>query len=76
VFLLSDLIPKGAPIGRAFDLYGPRPIMTLGTAVLVFSIMMTSISKEYYQYVLSQGILFGLGVGMMLVARHHTKKQR
>lgn len=68
IFFLSDLILKGGPIGRAFDLYGPRPIMTLGTATLVFSVMMTSISKQYYQYILSQGILFGLGVGMMSVA--------
>jgi len=71
MFLFSELISKGGIIGRAFDRYGARPIMTLGTVIFVFSIMMTSISKEYYQYILSQGILFGLGVGMMSVAKGH-----
>lgn len=41
--------------------------MIPGTVVLVFSIMATSLSTRYYQYVLSQGILFGLGVGMLYV---------
>lgn len=39
--------------------------MIPGTAVLVFSIMITSICKDYYQYILGQGILFGLGVGLL-----------
>lgn len=43
--------------------------MIPGTIVLVFSTMMTSLSSKYYQYVLTQGILFGLGVGMMYVSR-------
>jgi hypothetical protein len=39
--------------------------MIPGTAILVFSIMITSVCKEYYQYILCQGILFGLGVGLL-----------
>ena len=30
--------------------------------------MITSICKAYYQYILVQGVLFGLGVGMVCVA--------
>ncbi|KAJ7653790.1 MFS general substrate transporter [Mycena rosella] len=56
---------SGGIIGRVFDAYGPRWIMVAGTIIYVFSIMMTSISTEYYQYLLAQGVLFGLGVGMM-----------
>ncbi|KAJ6475589.1 MFS general substrate transporter [Mycena sanguinolenta] len=56
---------SGGLIGRFFDAYGPRPIMIVGSIVYVFSIMMTSISTQYYQYMLAQGVLFGLGVGML-----------
>ncbi|KAJ7162664.1 MFS general substrate transporter [Mycena crocata] len=56
---------SGGPIGRLFDAYGPRWIMIIGSVIYVFSIMMTSISTEYYQYLLAHGVLFGLGVGML-----------
>jgi hypothetical protein len=39
--------------------------MIFGSILYVFSIMMTSISTQYYQYLLAHGILFGLGVGML-----------
>ena len=41
--------------------------MIPGTAILVFSTMITSICNQYYQYILAQGILFGLGVGLLCV---------
>lgn len=41
--------------------------MATGTVIYIFAIMMTSISTQYYQYVLSQGLLFGLGVGLLCV---------
>ncbi|PIL34880.1 MFS general substrate transporter [Ganoderma sinense ZZ0214-1] len=53
----------GGFVGRLFDAYGPRPIMVVGTLMLVLGTMMTSISSEYYQYILAQGILVGLGIG-------------
>ncbi|KAI0823283.1 MFS general substrate transporter [Trametes gibbosa] len=56
---------SGGFIGRLFDAHGPRVIMIPGTVVLVFSTMMTSLSSKYYQFILAQGVLFGLGVGMM-----------
>ncbi|KAF7298579.1 Monocarboxylate permease-like protein [Mycena indigotica] len=40
-------------------------LMASGTILYVFSIMMTSLSTRYYQYLLAQGLLFGLGVGML-----------
>ncbi|PCH40453.1 MFS general substrate transporter [Wolfiporia cocos MD-104 SS10] len=56
---------SGGFVGRSFDEYGPRILMAPGTVILVLSIMLTSISHEYYHYILCQGILFGLGVGMI-----------
>ncbi|EMD39496.1 hypothetical protein CERSUDRAFT_111804 [Gelatoporia subvermispora B] len=56
---------SGGFIGRLFDAYGPHVVMIPGTAILVLSIMATSLSTQYYQYVLGQGVLFGLGVGML-----------
>ncbi|KAF9465811.1 MFS general substrate transporter [Collybia nuda] len=56
---------SGGPIGHLFDLFGPISLMITGTIVYIFAIMMTSISTQYYQYVLSQGLLFGLGVGLL-----------
>lgn len=50
-----------------FDAYGPRVLMLPGTAILGFSIMVTSICETYYQYLLAQGVLFGLGVGLLCV---------
>ncbi|KAF7345139.1 putative transporter MCH4 [Mycena sanguinolenta] len=56
---------SGGLIGQFFDAYGPQPIMLIGSIVYIFSIMMTSISTHYYQYMLAHGVLFGLGVGML-----------
>lgn len=60
-------ILQGGFVGRLFDLYGPRPLMLAGSACYVMSIMLTSICVKYYQYLLVQGLLFGLGVGLMCV---------
>ena len=48
-----------------FDVCGPRAIMTLGTAIYVTSILLTSMAEGYYEYLLAQGVLSGLGVGML-----------
>jgi MFS family permease len=55
----------GGPIGCIFDAYGPTPLLCSGSVILVSSLVLTSISVQYYQYLLSQGILFGLGVAML-----------
>ncbi|KAG6914596.1 hypothetical protein DXG01_016430 [Tephrocybe rancida] len=55
---------SGGPIGQLFDKFGPTWLMVAGTLIYTFSIMMTSLSSQFYQYILAQGILFGLGVGL------------
>ncbi|KDR77522.1 hypothetical protein GALMADRAFT_406904 [Galerina marginata CBS 339.88] len=56
---------SGAPIGRLFDAYGPTWLMVAGTICYSTSMMLTSICTQYYQYILCQGVLLGLGVGLM-----------
>ncbi|KJA16292.1 hypothetical protein HYPSUDRAFT_147959 [Hypholoma sublateritium FD-334 SS-4] len=56
---------SGAPIGRLFDEHGPKGLMIAGTICYVGSMMLTSVCREYYQYILCQGVLFGLGVGLL-----------
>jgi MFS family permease len=59
-FLLSGNI-IGGPL---FDRFGAN-IVWPSAALFVFSVMMTSLCKEYYQFILCQGILGGVSMGMM-----------
>ncbi|KAK9237009.1 MFS general substrate transporter [Lipomyces kononenkoae] len=56
---------SGLFAGAFFDKYGARAVMIPATIIYVFSMMMTSLCKEYYQFILAQGILGGLGVGFL-----------
>ncbi|KAG6889893.1 hypothetical protein C0995_013869 [Termitomyces sp. Mi166 len=55
----------GGLTGYLFDKFGPTWIMLAGTFIYIFSIMMTSLSSQLYELILAQGILFGLGVGLL-----------
>lgn len=54
----------GAFVGKIFDDYGVTVLLTVGTFLHVFGLMMVSISTEYYQIILSQAICSGLGASM------------
>lgn len=41
--------------------------MVVGSLVLVLGTMLTSISTQYYEYILAQGILVGVGIGTVYV---------
>lgn len=55
----------GAVVGKFYDAYGPRYILLLGTFLHIFGIMMASISTEFYQFALSQGICSAIGASMI-----------
>jgi MFS family permease len=41
--------------------------MVVGTILVVFGYMMTSLCNEYYQFALAQGVCAGLGSGLLYV---------
>lgn len=51
--------------GSISDSYGPKLPVGLGGLILVFGTMMTSLSTQYYQIVLSQGLCSAVGLGLM-----------
>ncbi|KAJ5662477.1 MFS transporter asaE [Penicillium maclennaniae] len=58
----------GPIFGTLFDSYGPRWILLGGTILHVFGLMMTSLSTEYYQFILAQGICSPLGASAIFNA--------
>ncbi|CAG7916277.1 unnamed protein product [Penicillium olsonii] len=59
------LFAAGLVTGRLFDNYGPKWLLLVGTFLHVFGLMMTSISTEYYQFFLAQGICSPLGASFV-----------
>ncbi|KAF8476175.1 major facilitator superfamily domain-containing protein [Kalaharituber pfeilii] len=55
----------GMIFGPMFDAYGAKILFIPGTLIYVASFMFQSLSKEYYQLMLSQGIMFGIGDAML-----------
>ncbi|WXC58020.1 hypothetical protein SNK03_003918 [Fusarium graminearum] len=56
------IMGMGPIIGKLYDSYGPRWLILVGSFLHVFGIMMASISTEYYQILLSQGVCSAIGV--------------
>ncbi|CAK7204205.1 hypothetical protein SEUCBS139899_006959 [Sporothrix eucalyptigena] len=56
------IMAMGPIVGRLFDAYGPRHVILAGTLLNVFGLMMASISSQYYQFLLSQGVCSAIGV--------------
>ncbi|KAE8363630.1 major facilitator superfamily domain-containing protein [Aspergillus caelatus] len=54
--------------GRLYDSYGPRWLFLLGTPLHCFGLMMTSLSRQYYQIFISQAILSSIGSGTIFNA--------
>ncbi|CAI6090170.1 unnamed protein product [Clonostachys chloroleuca] len=55
------MFASGPLIGKLYDRYGPHYLIFGGTLLHVFGLMMASISKEYYQILLSQGVCSAIG---------------
>lgn len=50
--------------GPLFDKYGER-ILWAASPIYLLSVFLTSVCKEYYQFMLAQGVLGGLGMGTL-----------
>jgi hypothetical protein len=55
------MLAGGPFVGKVFDDYGPHHLLFAGTFFHVFGLMMTSVSKKYYQFLLSQAICSAIG---------------
>ncbi|KAF2994039.1 hypothetical protein E8E13_000394 [Curvularia kusanoi] len=58
--------------GKAFDDYGPRPLLILGTFLHVFGLMMLSLCQQYYQFFLAQSVCSALGAGAIFWASNNS----
>lgn len=55
----------GVLAGRILDAGHLRPLLISGSVIQVFGMFMTSLSTEYWQVLLAQGICAGLGSGLL-----------
>ncbi|KAI2606752.1 MFS general substrate transporter [Hypoxylon sp. NC1633] len=65
IFMMTAL---NAVMGRLFDNYGPRWLLIIGTLLYSFGLMMLSLSTEYYQIILTQGIVCPVGMSAVFNA--------
>jgi hypothetical protein len=64
-FLLVSV--GGLGTGKIFDAGYVRGLVFTGSVLVVFGMMMTSICKEYWQVILAQGLVVGVGMGCMFL---------
>ncbi|KAL2869030.1 MCT family MFS transporter [Aspergillus lucknowensis] len=55
----------GLVFGPIFDTKGSKILFIPGTLIFSLSLMMASLCREYYQFILAQSILFGIGDAML-----------
>ena len=53
--------------GPIFDMGHLRSLLCAGTFLLTFGLFMTSLSTQYYQVLLAQGVCVGLGGGCLFI---------
>lgn len=58
----------GPLIGAVYDRHGMRLLLIVGSLMHVFGLMMASISSEYYQFLLSQGVCSAVGVAVCFLS--------
>ncbi len=63
------MFSKGPVVGKMTDDLGPRIPVLIGSFLHVFGLMMTSLSKEYYQIFLAQSICSAMGCSFLFYAR-------
>ncbi|KAJ6013847.1 hypothetical protein N7540_008438 [Penicillium herquei] len=61
------LLLAGVIVGPAFDKGHLKSLLTIGLFLVVFGLMMTSLSKEYYQVFLAHGVVVGIGCAFLFL---------
>ncbi|KAJ5514940.1 Major facilitator superfamily domain general substrate transporter [Penicillium fimorum] len=51
--------------GAMLDIFGPALMVYAGSFGCVFALMMTSICEEFYQFLLAQGVVLGISMGLV-----------
>lgn len=54
-------------LGPVFDMGSERILVLVGSFAIVFGLMMTSLCDQYWQLLLAQGIVCGLGGGCLFI---------
>lgn len=68
-------------MGPAFDKGYLKSLIAIGSFLVVFGMMMTSLSKEYYQVFLAHGVTVGIGCAFLffpaiaVVATYFTSRR-
>ncbi|KAL3424969.1 MFS monocarboxylate [Phlyctema vagabunda] len=57
------------------DKYGPRSLLWAGSAIIIFALFMNSLSTKYYQLFLSQALLLGIGISLIILPALTTVSQ-
>ena len=58
------LFISGLVTGPLFDKYGARRLSIPGTVVFTLALMLTSLGTKFYQILLTQGFLLGIGCAL------------
>lgn len=75
------IFAPGFLVGRLVDAGYVRSLVVYGTLIMTFSMMMTSISTQYWHFFLAQGVGFGMGLCTLFlpavtVCSHWFKRRR
>ncbi|OQE46937.1 hypothetical protein PENCOP_c001G06120 [Penicillium coprophilum] len=60
-FLFATSVCAGAMV----DIFGPALMLYVGSFGCVFALMMTSLCEKFYQFLLAQGVLLGISMGLV-----------
>jgi MFS family permease len=61
------LMTVGSLFGKFIDAGHFRVFVAVGTFLIVFGMMMTSLATKYYQFILAQGLCVGAGMACFLI---------
>ncbi|KIV84254.1 hypothetical protein PV11_00044 [Exophiala sideris] len=57
----------GVLVGPAIDVGYMRHVLTVGSLLFAFGLFMTSLCHQYYQLILAQGLVVGIGAGCIFL---------